>query len=41
MVAAGIAPDYPRPAKPKRLTLFGWIYVLSFGFLLGLLVACG
>lgn len=31
MLAAGITPDYPRPAKPRRLTLFGWLYAILFG----------
>ena len=30
MLAAGISPDYPRPSKPKRLTLFGWLYAFFF-----------
>ncbi|MBL9172320.1 MAG: hypothetical protein JNL10_02195 [Verrucomicrobiales bacterium] len=25
MLAAGVTPDYPRPEKPSRLTLPGWI----------------
>ena len=31
MLAAGITPDYPRPTKPRRLTLFGWLYAILFG----------
>lgn len=31
MVEAGITPDYPRPQKPRRLTVVGWIYVISLG----------
>ncbi|MEY4916805.1 MAG: hypothetical protein RL616_718 [Verrucomicrobiota bacterium] len=41
MTAAGITPDYLRPAKPNRLTVLGWAYVVSLGFLFGLLVARG
>ncbi len=41
MISAGITPDYPRPAKPRRLTLLGWTYVFSIGYLFGLLVAQG
>jgi len=41
MVAAGITPDYPRPAKPQRLTLFGWLYAFLFGLLLVLVIARG
>lgn len=37
MLAAGITPDYPRPAKPKRLTLAGWVYAVSFGAFLAIL----
>ena len=33
MVAAGITPDYPRPAKAQRLTWIGFIYAAAFGFL--------
>jgi len=31
MLAAGITPDYPRPTKPRRLTLFGWLYAILLG----------
>ncbi len=31
MLAAGITPDYPRPTKPRRLTLFGWLFAFSVG----------
>lgn len=31
MLAAGITPDYPRPTKPRRLTLFGWLYAILAG----------
>ena len=41
MVAAGITPDYPRPTKPKRLTVLGWIYVFSIGCFFALLVSRG
>ena len=41
MISAGITPGYPRPAKPNRLTLLGWIYAFSIGYLFGLLVARG
>ena len=30
MVAAGLTPDFPRPARPKRLTLIGWMFILVF-----------
>lgn len=39
MLAAGITPDYPRPMKPRRLTLAGWLYVVTFGVLTVLAVA--
>ena len=32
MMAAGIIPDYPRPKKPKRMTIMGWIYSIALGF---------
>lgn len=35
MLAAGVTPDYPRPKKPSRLTLPGWI---CFGLLTGTFV---
>ena len=38
MLAAGITPEYPRPAKPKRFTALGWLYALLFVGLLGMLV---
>jgi hypothetical protein len=31
MIAAGITPDFQRPARPKRLTLIGWAFAFSFG----------
>ena len=31
MLAAGITPDYPRPTKPRKLTLFGWLYAILTG----------
>jgi tetratricopeptide (TPR) repeat protein/Zn-dependent protease with chaperone function len=36
MLAAGITPDFPRPAKPRRLTVFGWLYVFLVGIVIGL-----
>lgn len=30
MLGAGVTPDYPRPARPNRTTLIGWLYVLVF-----------
>jgi hypothetical protein len=33
MIAAGITPDFPRPARPKRLTIIGWILVIAFAVL--------
>jgi len=30
MVAAGVTPDYPRPARPRKLTWAGWVVVLVF-----------
>ena len=30
MLAAGITPDFPRPGRPKRLTLLGWAFIFSF-----------
>ncbi len=35
MLAAGLTPDFPRPAKPARLTLVGWVYAFAFGIFLG------
>lgn len=35
MVAAGITPDYPRPARPRYLTLAGWLFWLIFAALIG------
>jgi hypothetical protein len=29
LVAAGVAPDYPRPAKPRRMTWVGWVVALA------------
>ena len=34
MLAAGITPDYPRPARPKRMTWPGWLIVAGFGAML-------
>ena len=36
MVAAGITPDYPRPARPKRFTLIGWAFLVALGVFIGL-----
>jgi Zn-dependent protease with chaperone function len=41
MVAAGITPDYPRPTRPSRLTVIGWVYAFSIGILFMLLVSHG
>jgi Zn-dependent protease with chaperone function len=30
MIGAGVQPDYPRPARPKSITLVGWLYVSVF-----------
>lgn len=35
MLAAGITPDFPRPARPQRLTLMGWAFLISFGMCIG------
>jgi len=32
MLGAGVKPDYPRPDRPKRITLVGWLYILAFVF---------
>jgi len=40
MLAAGITPDYPRPIKPRRLTLFGWLYAFILGAFFALDVFC-
>jgi Zn-dependent protease with chaperone function len=29
MVAAGITPDFPRPARPKRFTIVGWVFIFA------------
>jgi Zn-dependent protease with chaperone function len=39
MIAAGITPDFPRPARPKRLTLIGWAFVFVFGLFIALTFA--
>jgi tetratricopeptide (TPR) repeat protein len=39
MLAARITPDYPRPTKPRRLTLFGWLYVFLVGGVIALAVS--
>jgi Zn-dependent protease with chaperone function len=41
MLAAGITPDYPRPAKPKRFSPVGTFLYALFGFLIGVLVMRG
>ena len=40
MLAAGITPDYPRPIKPRRLTLFGWLYAIILGLFFAFDVFC-
>jgi Zn-dependent protease with chaperone function len=30
MLEAGVKPDYPRPGKPKSITLVGWLYLATF-----------
>lgn len=30
MEAAGITPDFPRPPRPKRFTIIGWILFIAF-----------
>jgi len=32
MLRAGVKPDYPRPDRPKRVTLVGWLYIFAFAF---------
>jgi Zn-dependent protease with chaperone function len=39
MIAAGITPDFPRPARPKRLTLIGWAFIFAFGLFIALTFA--
>lgn len=39
MLAAGVTPDYPRPDKPGKFTLAGWLYVMLLGVLTVLTVA--
>ena len=34
MLAAGITPDFPRPARPKRLTPVGWTLLCAFFYLI-------
>jgi Zn-dependent protease with chaperone function len=29
MVAAGITPDFPRPDRPKRFTIIGWVFIFA------------
>lgn len=39
MLAAGITPDFPRPARPKRLTLIGWAFIFAFCLFMALAFA--
>ncbi len=39
LLAAGITPNYPRPKAPAKFAWTGWLMLLSFGVLLGLLLA--
>jgi len=39
MLAAGIQPDYPRPAKPKRMAELSFLIYLAFGILIVLALA--
>jgi Zn-dependent protease with chaperone function len=32
MLGAGVKPDYPRPDRPKRITLVGWLHIFAFAF---------
>jgi hypothetical protein len=32
MIGAGVKPDYPRPDKPKHITLIGWLHIFAFVF---------
>lgn len=41
LLAAGITPDFPRPKRPKRLTLTGWAFVFAFVSFTVLSVAAG
>lgn len=29
MLGAGVEPDYPRPARPRGMTLIGWLYICA------------
>jgi Zn-dependent protease with chaperone function len=29
MLGAGVQPDYPRPERPKSITLIGWLYIVA------------
>lgn len=29
MLGAGVKPDYPRPARPRSITLVGWLYIVA------------
>jgi Zn-dependent protease with chaperone function len=39
MLAAGIQPEYPRPAKPKKLPWFVFLIYIAFGVLIGMALA--
>jgi Zn-dependent protease with chaperone function len=30
MIGAGVKPDYPRPRRPRSITLVGWLYIVAF-----------
>ena len=32
MLEAGVKPAYPRPDRPKHITLVGWLYIFAFVF---------
>jgi len=36
MVAAGVTPDYPRPAKPRKMTGAGWLIIVAMGMAVGI-----
>ena len=38
MLAAGITPDYPRPARPARMTTTGMVYCAILGMLLAVIL---
>jgi len=41
LLAAGITPDFPRPAPPKRVTWIGWVMLVLFGLGIFRAVAAG